>query len=170
VIDNCEHVIEQVRELVRGLSAASNVTVLATSRPPLDVTGEAVVRLGPLETDPARSLFERIAHDSGAAESALDGEQIDRICARLDGMPLAIELVARRIRSFSLQEIHQHLASLLHDSGDRPDRRTRHATMTSALAWSVELLSSDGCAAVASTAVFPGSFDIAAFEALVRTT
>jgi|GEM_PF-3457953 len=167
VLDNCEHVLGDVRALIERLCAADNITVLATSRRPLDLAAESVVRLGSLPPDAAAELFTRVAQAAAPAAPPLDLELVHRICGRVDGMPLAIELVARRVRSFSLSEIDGHLHSLVHDRG-ASDPSDRHATMTTALAWSSELLSQSGRVAAGAAAVFPGSFDLTAFGALVQ--
>lgn len=102
VLDNCEHLVEAcaaVADLLIG--RCPHLVVLATSREPLGVQGEAVVRVPPLESDVAVALFDdraRLArHDFTMSES--DREAVEAACSRLDGLPLAIELAAARLTS-----------------------------------------------------------------------
>ena len=113
ILDNCEHVLDAVAELVEDLQAAgTKLVVLATSREPLEVQGEELVELAPLPvgdttSSPAGELFlERLAE--AAPEHRLSADDLAcaaTICAAVDGVPLAIELAAARSRAFSLTEI-----------------------------------------------------------------
>ncbi len=109
VLDNCEHLLDASAELIVGLfGAAPGLTVLATSREPIGVTGEATWRVPSLSlADAAVELFaDRARH--ARPDFAVDDDNapaVGEICRRLDGMPLAIELAAARVRALSVAEI-----------------------------------------------------------------
>ncbi|HEX6421675.1 MAG TPA: hypothetical protein VFZ77_24445 [Acidimicrobiales bacterium] len=165
VIDNCEHVVEAVSDAVdRLLVACQMPTVLATSRSALEVPGEAVVPVGPLELPPAGTvdgpavrLFLDRARDAGAAVEP--SETVAELCRRLDGVPLAIELAAARARATSPAEILARLEAGL-DVLDRPRRRSarRHQSLRAAIAWSHDLLDDEERVLFARLAAFPGPF------------
>ncbi len=168
VLDNCEHLLETVAELVAGLGAlCASVTVLATSREPLGVAGERVWPLRSL--DPVREgaeLFLERARDVGASL----GEQrheIELLCARLDGIPLAIELAAVRTRTMDVGEILEHLGQrfkLLR--GASRGRVERHQTLHAMVRWSYDLLSEDERTLFDRLSVFAGAFDAEAVTAV----
>lgn len=147
VIDNAEHVVAAVAEVVeRLLLLCPGLRVLVTSREVLGVPGEHVVRLQglPCEDDgPAAALFVDRARAAGGPEpvTAEDHAAVARICARLDGVPLALEIVASRARTMSLIELADLLDrrfTLLDADGPRGD--ARHRTLRATLDWSHELL------------------------------
>jgi predicted ATPase len=168
VLDNCEHILESIVEVVETLLAGSGVRILATSRVPMGVRREAVVALSPLDPgSSAADLFVREAGRIGGASAATaDLGAVRSICERLDGIPLAIELVAARTRALSLGDIEARLDDLLRSSAGRRD--DRHATMSAAIEWSVQLLDGDLRPGLGALAVFPGDFDLAAAEAILR--
>lgn len=141
VIDNCEHVIDGVADVVDALLArCAGLQVLATSREPLGIEGEHVVAVRSLDVETASELFRQRSHAAGAVPQGGD-ELIAQICRRLDGIPLAIELAAAQTASIGLAEI----AAALDDrfvsmSGGRRRSVDRHATMRSAIGWSYRLL------------------------------
>jgi predicted ATPase/DNA-binding SARP family transcriptional activator len=155
VLDNCEHVLDAAADVVeRLLDGCPDLRLLVTSRAPLGVDGEEVVRLGGLElpaghegadlrASAAVALFLDRARAAGAGQAAV--EQLAataEICRRLDGSPLAIELAAGRTRSLSPAEIAARLDerfSLLAVSGRRA--AARHRTLGAAVDWSYDLLS-----------------------------
>ena len=113
VLDNCEHLLDACAELVVALlGAAPGLTVLATSREPIGVAGEATWRVPSLSlADDAIELFAdraRLARPTSASPSD-NAATVTEICRRLDGMPLAIELAAARVRALSLAEILEGL-------------------------------------------------------------
>lgn len=168
VLDNCEHVVDEVARLVEELVDAESVRVVATSRLPLDVAGEVVVAIGPLPADDAAvDLFaERASLDTADGLTASDRSAIARICRRVDGIPLAVELVAAHARTFSLSDIERRIDRLLEaTSARRHDER--HRTMASAIEWSVELLEDSRADALGELAVFPSGFDLDAAEAIL---
>jgi predicted ATPase/DNA-binding CsgD family transcriptional regulator len=181
VLDNCEHVIGAAAGLCAGLLAAcDDVRVLATSREPLAVAGEARYRLGPLALpgpdDPAGAggseavaLFADRAR-SGDTHFALDGQTgpvVARLVARLDGMPLAIELAAARVEALGV-------AQLLDRIGDRFDlliagdrlAAGRQRSLAATVAWSYQLLGDDERRVFRAVSIFPGPFTLEAAEAV----
>jgi predicted ATPase len=182
VLDNCEHVVAGVAALVSALLAAcAGLHVLATSRQPLRVTGE-VERLVPPLDRPAASATEPL--DRLAAYDAVrllvergsdvrpgfrltDGNvtAVTSICAGLEGLPLAIELVAARLRTQSPEQLAARLGEqldLLTDGGrTRPDRQQ---TMRATLDWSHQLLAPDEQIVFRRLSVFAGGFTLDAAE------
>jgi predicted ATPase/DNA-binding CsgD family transcriptional regulator len=184
VLDNCEHLVEACAELVGGLSAACpNLHVLATSRVPLVVEGEATFEVtglpvpGPdassattvAATDAAR-LFEvrarqvvghfRIGEDNASA--------VAEICRRLDGIPLAVELAAARVRVLAPAQIAAEMSDrfrLL--TGGVRGAPVRQRTLEASLDWSYDLLDDVQRLALARLSVFAGSFELDAAEAVV---
>ncbi|MFD6350669.1 AfsR/SARP family transcriptional regulator [Nocardia tengchongensis] len=169
ILDNCEHLIEPVAELVADLVGASDqLTVLTTSRAPLEITAEAVYPLPPLTIDPAGSpateLFEARAR-SVRPSVRLDPEVVARLCRTLDGLPLAIELAAARVRTMSVEEIDSrldHRFALLR-SGDRSSPQ-RHRTLYAVIEWSWNLLDEPQRVALRRLCRFPAGFTLAAAE------
>ncbi|HSK53799.1 MAG TPA: LuxR C-terminal-related transcriptional regulator [Jiangellales bacterium] len=183
VLDNCEHVVETCAELVAGLSSACpQLHVLATSRVPLAVEGEATFGVAPLPVpDPdARSASRVAAADAArlfevrARQVAADfriGEDnasaVAEICRRLDGIPLAIELAAARVRVLSPGQIAAGLSDrfrLL--TGGLRGAPARQRTLEASLDWSYQLLDDAQRLALARLSVFAGSFEIDAAEAV----
>ncbi|WP_191094770.1 AfsR/SARP family transcriptional regulator [Streptomyces venezuelae] len=169
VLDNCEHVVATAAALTQALlTRCPGVTVLATSREPLGVPGEVVRPLGPLPLGMAlRLLGERggaarpgfsVGEDRGAAEE---------VCRRLDGLPLAIELAAARLRLLSVRQIADRLDDRfrLLRSGARTVL-PRQQTLRAVVDWSWELLEDSERAVLRRFAVFTGGADLAAAEAV----
>lgn len=184
VVDNCEHVIGRVAELVADLLAVGRrLRVLATSREPLRVPGEVSYPVPPLAVPPAdvapradavhdfdavRLFAERAASASpGFALTDDNAASVAALCQRLDGLPLAIELAASQVRSFSPADLVRHLDRRfeLLSSGART-ATTRQRTLRGALDWSYELLDTDERALFDWLGVFPADFDFEAVEAL----
>lgn len=147
VVDNCEHVIAGAARVVdRLLAECPHVRILATSREPLRIAGEALYRLAPLERDAAIELFCERAREADAsfAPSAGDTEAIAAICTRLDGIALAIELAAARLRTLSIVALRDRLGeSLRLLSGGSRTALARQQTMRALIDWSYELLDDD---------------------------
>ncbi|MFF4774111.1 BTAD domain-containing putative transcriptional regulator [Microtetraspora fusca] len=167
VLDNCEHLIEPAAVLVdRLLADCPDIRVLATSREPLGITGEVLWPVRPLELDPAVRLF---ADRATAARPgyAVDGERpmIERICRELDGMPLAIELAAARLRTLSAGQIADRLDDRfrLLTSGSRT-ALPRHQTLRAVVEWSWELLDEDERRLAARLSVFAGGATLESAE------
>ena len=171
VLDNCEHVIGAAAELCAGLLAAcDDVRVLATSREPLAVAGEARYRLGPLtlpgpgETgdgggSEAVALFADRAR-SADAHFTLDEQAaagVARLVARLDGMPLAIELAAARVEALGVGQLLDRLDDrfALLAGGDRL-APSRQRSLAATVEWSYQLLDEAGAAGVPGGVGVPG--------------
>jgi predicted ATPase len=164
LLDNCEHVLDECAELgSRLLGACPHLRVLATSREePLGITGEAMWRLEPLSPQHAYRLFlERARERSPELVPDEDFEAaILKICARVDHLPLGIELAAARVSIMSLDEIAVGLEGPLGELA-RPRQRTpaHHRSVRAAVEWSYTLLDPIEQAAFRSLAVFADGFD-----------
>ncbi|MFN0090320.1 MAG: ATP-binding protein [Acidimicrobiales bacterium] len=152
-------------------ASAPRATVLATSREPLRVAGEQLAPLGPL--DPAGDAVELFLDRARAVNPAFtldDAERADAsaLCARLDGMPLAIELASARARSMTIGELHARLDDRfrLLRASRRDQADGRHATMLATVEWSYQLLNADEQALFDRLSVLAGSFDAAAAAAV----
>jgi predicted ATPase/class 3 adenylate cyclase len=173
VVDNCEHLLDEVSDLVNALMrGCEHVRVLATSREPLGAVGERVWRVPSLDTEgDAVDLFcDRAA--AGDSSFERDGHEavLMQVCQRLDGIPLAIELAAARIRSLSPEELLVRLQDrfrLLRGSG----RGTleRHQTLRSTVSWSYQLLTDAERVLFDRLSVFAGGFDMLAAEVVCGT-
>ncbi|MET0863023.1 MAG: BTAD domain-containing putative transcriptional regulator, partial [Nakamurella sp.] len=168
VLDNCEHVIDAAAELVdRLLDATSGLRVLATSQLPLGLAGEALFSVDPLPAAESTQLFTRRATEV-RPRFAADPEvaiSINRLCDSLDGLPLAIELAAARVKSLSVQEISRRLDNrfdLLQDpTSRRPERRR---ALAAAIGWSYDLLFPDDQRGLWGLSCFAGGAPLAAVE------
>ena len=171
IVDNCEHVLDHVAPLVAAVEAgAPEATVLATSREPLGLAGEVVRRVPSLdpETEAVQLFAERAASASdGFVLDDSNREVVTAICVRLDGIPLAIELAAARVRALSPAEILARLDDrfrLLRSSGR--GGHERHQTLLATVTWSVQLLTADERCLFERLSVFAGSFSLADAEAV----
>ncbi|MFI6490262.1 AfsR/SARP family transcriptional regulator [Streptomyces sp. NPDC050564] len=170
ILDNCEHVIGAAAELAETLlTHCPGLTILATSREPLGVPGELVRPVEPLPPDPARRLFmERASVVRPDAEAAPhDSAAVDEICRRLDGLPLAIELAAARLRLLTPRQIADRLDDRfrLLTSGSRTVL-PRQQTLRAVVDWSWELLDERERTVLREASVFAGGWDLAAAEAV----
>ena len=144
VLDNCEHLIDACAHLADALLAHSpRLRIVATSREPLGITGESLFVVPPLEVDPAVRLFADRAAAVSPGFTLDDGTRplVTDIVRRLDGLPLAIELAAARLRTLPLAEISQRLTDrfrLL--TGGSRTALPRHRTLRAVVEWSWELL------------------------------
>jgi predicted ATPase/DNA-binding CsgD family transcriptional regulator len=168
VLDNCEHVRDEVAVLVtRLLASCASVRVLATSRRALGLQDELVWWVPPLGRRPAVDMFrDRSRLATGRAQTE-DGDTIDRICRRLDGLPLAIELIAAWTRVLTPSQILGRLDQALPLLSSRSRLAgSRHQAMEAAVDWSYELLEPAERLLFAELSVFSGGFDIEAVEAV----
>ncbi len=173
VVDNCEHVLDAAADMVATvLRRPSSVVVLATSRQPLDVDGEQVWPVQPLPIGVAGSggavdLFLRRAADAGEQIGPETYAVVGVICQRLDGLPLAVELAAARVRALGAEGLLASLTERL-DGLRRAGRGTRrHQTMRAAVEWSLERLSPRQRLGFALLSVFPGGFDLRAADTVL---
>ena len=181
VLDNCEHVIGAAAELCAGLLlACDDVRVLATSREPLAVAGEARYRLGPLALpgpgdaadaggSEAVALFADRARraDAGFALDDQAGPAVARLVTRLDGMPLAIELAAARVEALGVGQLLDRLDDrfALLVGGDRL-AAGRHRSLAATVQWSYQLLDEQERRVFRAVSVFPGPFTLEGAEAV----
>lgn len=184
VLDNCEHLVEAVAELDEILlQACPRLRVLATSREPLNIAGEAVLRVAPLTApEPGRvpslrtlSRYDAVTLFVDRAAAAVPGFELDEenkdavaaICARLDGLPLAVELAAARMRTMSPEQILQRLddryALLNRATRTAP---TRQQTLRLSIDWSFDLCTPAEQQLWAQLSVFAGSCELDAVEAV----
>jgi predicted ATPase len=182
VVDNCEHVLNEAAGLADALlRAAPQLTIVATSREPLRVPGEVVFRVPSLDIpdpDQTATPAELLRYESvllfveraRAAEPdfELDDEYADdvaRICFRLDGLPLALELAAARLGALSAEAIAERLDDRfrLLRTGSR-SAPTRQQTLTATLQWSHDLLEPEEAVLFRRLAAFAGSFGLEAVE------
>jgi predicted ATPase/class 3 adenylate cyclase len=172
VLDNCEHVVDAVAELVDVVvRKAPGVHVMVTSREAIGVDGERVVPLRPMATDAAVALFtERAKALDPSFDLASEHPAARQLAVRLDGIPLAIELAAARTMTMSVTELLErldHRLQLL--AGGRRRTIERHATMRATIGWSYDLLVPDEQRLVRRLSVFPASFTITAVEGIEDT-
>jgi predicted ATPase/DNA-binding SARP family transcriptional activator len=169
VLDNCEHVVEAAARLAeRLLARCPGVTVLATSREPLGVPGELVRPVEPLPQPVAlRLLADRGAAARPGFRLDDDPEACAEICRRLDGLPLAIELAAARLRMLTPRQIADRLDDRfrLLTSGSRTVL-PRQQTLRAVVDWSWDLLDAPERDVLARLSVFAGGCDLAAAEAV----
>lgn len=165
VCDNLEQLLDLGRWIKRWLTAAPALTVLATSRAPLALAAEAIVEVGPMTADDARALFEARARRAGAA----DVETLDALLARLDRVPLAIELAAARTRFLPPSTLLARLVAgdVGLGRGAWRDRPARQADLGASFAWSWGLLGADEQADLTRCAVFRGPFGLDAAGAVL---
>jgi predicted ATPase/class 3 adenylate cyclase/DNA-binding CsgD family transcriptional regulator len=171
VLDNCEHLLDASAELVVALlSGATRLTVLATSREAIGVAGEVSWRVPSLSLDgEALALFTDRARHARPDFTLTDDNAatVGEICARLDGVPLAIELAAARVRALSLAEI----LDSLHDrfrllTGGARTAVRRQQTLRASVDWSHALLTQPERVLLRRLAVFLGGFDLDAAQAV----
>ena len=182
MLDNCEHLVDAAARLADALlRAAPGLRVLATSREPLGIAGETVLavpslaapeagrrlRAAELARFPAAGLFvERAAQVApGFALTEANAAAVAGICRRLDGMPLAIELAAARVRVLSPEQIVARLGDRLGLlTGGGRDRPARQQTLRAAIDWSYDLCSRAERLLLARLSVFAGGFELDAAE------
>jgi predicted ATPase len=183
ILDNCEHLIVDCASLVEILQACPNLTILTTSREILNVPGEYSYRVPPLSLPTLKNVTRENLKESESAELFCEranlannafyitkdnAEYIADICHRLGGIPLAIELVAARTRSYSIGDIHAKLDRLFELAGG--GSRTalpRHQTLRSLIDWSYDLLTEKEQYLFRNLSVFSSSWTVEAAEMII---
>ncbi|KRB75104.1 hypothetical protein ASE01_17245 [Nocardioides sp. Root190] len=183
LVDNCEHVLGAAAELLAHLlDAVDGLTVLTTSREPLGLAGEQIFPLGPLALTAVDGRGSRGADNAEAVRLLVERTRaflphfavndenraaVVQLCTRLDGMPLAIELAAARLRTLSVQQVVDRLDERfkLLSTGLRAEL-PRHRTLWDLVDWSHELCSLPERRLWARLSVFPATFDLDAVEAV----
>ncbi|HVA34416.1 MAG TPA: diguanylate cyclase, partial [Candidatus Baltobacteraceae bacterium] len=172
VLDNCEHVIAGAAELADAVHrSCPHVRILATSREPLGIAGETVYRLPSMAQEEAARLFAARAEAALSSFAASDenAAAISRICRQLDGIPLAIELAAARVRMMPVEQLEQHLAdrfALL--TGGSRTAQPRQQTLRGLIAWSYDLLTDAEKSLFRRLCVLVSDWPIAAAQAIGR--
>lgn len=172
ILDNCEHLVEACARLVASLlQACPKVKVLATSREPLSLPGETAWPVPPLADSEGQHLFrERVRSAAPGLDLRADSaDAITQICRQLDGLPLAIELAAARVRTLSPEQIAARLDDAL-GLLKSPQRGipSRHQTLQATLDWSYRLLDSAEKALLNRLSVFADDFTLEAMEDVTR--
>lgn len=184
VMDNCEHMVEEAAAVIAEILAlCPDISVLATSRSPLSIAGERLYQLQPLNTGdelnagaaPSITRPAAVALFYERALAARPGVRLDdavvrRLCQQLDGLPLAIELAAARVRLMNVEDIENRLARrfelLVNTDRSAPER---HRTLTAVIEWSWELLAANERSVARRLARFPSGFSLAAARATAGT-
>ena len=185
VLDNCEHLVTACAELADDLlRACPNLCLIATSLQPLGIAAETTWRVPPLVVPPAAAIDVQAVRDSEAVRlfvarvrSRLSDFAVDEhnarvvaeICRRLDGLPLALELVAARVESLGVAEVATRLSDRFALAiGNGRTAPSRQRTLHAALDWSYGLLDPDERALLRGLAVFVGGWTLEAAEAVCR--
>ncbi len=174
VLDNCEHVVEASADLAAALlDGCPDLRLLCTSREPLAVHGERVLRLAHLPTGDhgvegaAEALFLSRAEAAGAVVRPADLAAVTEVCRHLDGLPLALELAAARTATLPVADLVAALAAgdvdLARRGGD-----ARQRSLDALVEWSVRLLDDGERTALLGLSVFPGRFSTAMADAVLR--
>ncbi len=183
LLDNFEHVVSAAPDLGRIIVSSRAVQFMVTSRQPLHIAGEVVVRLAPLDV-PARGTIEEISACPAVRlfvdrarsqfprleDELQDVEAVRSVCASLDGLPLAIELAVPLLSVYSLRELPDRLSRPLDylDGGGR-DVPQRHRSLASAIEWSFSLLATEEKRTLCRLSVLENGFDMAAVEAVCES-
>ena len=176
VLDTCEHLTAGCAELAaRLLAAAPRLRILATSRATLDAPGEHSLLIGPLELpagDASATRADAVSLFIDRAQAAVpdfaltqqNSAAVSELCRRLDGMPLALELAAVRLRGMPVEELLIRVADRFRALGTARTAVERHRTLRATVAWSHELCTPAEQRLWAELSVFPGSFCLAAAQ------
>lgn len=175
ILDNCEHVIDSVAELCETLlDAKADLTILATSREPLDIDLEQVILLDGLDTNSNDSdavvLFKMLA--SSSADLIIPDDELPlvrKIVGQLDGLPLGIELATPRLLVMSLLELHVALEDSMSILKKNRPSAARQSTMERTIAWSYELLTADEQKTLNELSVFKGLFTVEAVRTVATS-
>jgi predicted ATPase/class 3 adenylate cyclase len=169
LLDNFEHLLDAAAEVSALLAAGDAPKILATSRAPLRLRGECEYAVDPLPSDDAVELLVQRARS--VRRDFVPDECSAEICRRLDGLPLALELAAARLRFLDsqalLERLERRLPLLTGGARDAPERQR---TLRATIEWSYDLLTVDLREQFARLAVFPGTFSFEAAEVVAETT
>jgi non-specific serine/threonine protein kinase len=170
ILDNCEHLIQACAELTESLlRACPSLRVLATSREGLSVSGEVAWRVPSLTAEEAVRLFEDRARAARQDFRLTEQNEasVARVCVRLGGIPLAIEMAAARIRTFTVEQVEARLDDVfrLLTSGSR-SALPRHRTLRAMIDWSYDLLPEAERTVLRRLSVFAGGWTVEAAEAV----
>ncbi|MFI6392746.1 ATP-binding protein [Nonomuraea sp. NPDC050540] len=177
VLDTCEHLVEACAMLAEVLlREAPAVTILATTRQPLDVAGEHTLSIPPLPVLDLGSGQDAVALFAQRAAAVVPGFTVNEdnhasvaaLCRRLDGIPLAIELATVRLRAIPLEGLLARLEDRFSLLTARRSALPRHQTLRTTITWSHDLCDGDERLLWARLSVFAGSFDLAAAEAVCQ--
>ena len=183
ILDNCEHLVEACSQLADALlDGCPNIRLIATSRQPLNISGERVVPLRPLsldsegssETQPdaIRLFVERAqAADSSFALTEENSASVNEIVRRLDGIPLAIELAAARAKLLSVEQIRSMLSEKFKLLSSTPGKKAepRHQTLHATIQWSYEPLSDDEKHMLGALSAFAGGCNLESITKIAGT-
>ena len=181
ILDTCEHLVDGSALLCEVLlRAAPRLRILATSREPLGVMGEQALLIAPLDvpaadsatnTDAVRLFLDRAeAMVPGFALTPANEQAVARLCRQLDGIPLALELAAVRLRAMSIDQVLARVDDRFRFLGTARSSENRHQTLRAAVDWSYELCTPEERQLWARLSVFPGDFDLAAAETVCDTS
>ena len=172
LVDEAEWVLGPAAELARAiLAGCPGVRLVVTSRVPLSVVGERVLPLGPLpERDAVRLLTERLADRGVLTSGAADRTVLAEVVRRVDGLPLALELVAGRARAVPVRDLLDVVEHPLDLESDEVGRDARQQSLRRTISWSVGRLEPAGRDALLRLAVFAGAFHLPAARALTGSS
>lgn len=168
VLDNFEHVLDAANLVAQLIAAVSGIDVLVTSREPLRIHAEHRLEVPPLAPEHATELFIQRALAVRPGLNLVSGDRaaVDRICARLDGLPLALELAAARSAVFGPRALESRLAQGLKLPAGPRDLPERHRTLTATIDWSYRLLAPEERALLTALAPFIGGVRVDSAESL----
>jgi predicted ATPase/class 3 adenylate cyclase len=166
LLDNCEHLVDSVARLVAGVvGGCPEVLVVATSREALDIAGEHLYQVRPLVAEDAVELFHARARAAGARlDTDATRVVVEELCARLDNLPLAVELAAARAAVLPPATLLERLATRLDILTGPRDAEERQRTLRAAIAWSYDLLEESEQRLFRRLGVFVGGASLAAIE------
>jgi predicted ATPase/DNA-binding CsgD family transcriptional regulator len=181
ILDTCEHLVDGCALLSEVLlRAAPRLRILATSREPLDVMGEQALLISPLDipADDSDASGDAVQLFLDRAEAMVPGFTLTpanawavaRVCRQLDGIPLALELAAVRLRTMSIEQVVARIEDRFRFLGTARSSQNRHQTLRAAVDWSYELCTPQERLLWARLSVFPGDFDLEAAETICDTS
>jgi len=166
LLDNFEHVIAAAPQVAALLADCPNLDVLVTSRERLSLRGEHLYPVEPLTRKESRELFLARAH--AIAPAVESGPRLDELCARLDDLPLALELAAARASLMTVDDLLDRLGTRLDLLRAGRDAESRHQTLRATIEWSFELLSAEERRVLAALSVFRGGWTLDAAEGVAE--